>query len=284
LMERAVAAAAAADVAVVVVGTNSDWETEGEDRTTLALPGDQDELVRRVIDANPRTVVVLNTGAPVTLPWADQAPALLQMWFGGQEMAAGLTDVLLGEADPGGRLSMTFPERIEDTPAFGNFPGEDGEVRYGEGLLVGYRWYETRSVPSLFPFGHGLSYSSFTIGEPEASASLTWRSGQVLRLQVPVTNTGHRRGSEVVQAYVAPPSGGRFRPARELRAFAKVDLGPSETTTVELAFDNRSFATWDAVEHEWVVEPGTYELHLGRSSAKTAQVVVVEVGASRDPA
>ena len=165
-MARAVAAAAAADVAVVVVGTNSDWETEGEDRTTLALPGEQDELVRRVVEANPRTIVVLNTGSPVTMPWVDAPAAVLQTWFGGQEMAGALADVLTGAADPGGRLSMTFPRRIEDTPAFGNFPGEDGEVRYGEGLLVGYRWYDTRRLPTLFPFGHGLSYSSFEIGAP----------------------------------------------------------------------------------------------------------------------
>jgi len=286
LIDRAVAAAAAADVAVVVVGTNFDWETEGEDRTTLALPGEQDELVRRVIDANPRTVVVLNTGAPVTLPWADRAPALLQMWFGGQEMAGGLADVLTGAADPGGRLSMTFPERLEHNPSFGNFPGEDGEVRYGEGLLVGYRWYETRQVPTLFSFGHGLSYSSFEIGRPESADALSWSAGDVLRLQVPVTNTGDRRGSEVVQAYVAPPStpSTHVRPARELRAFAKVTLDPGEATSVELALDNRSFARWDPIEHEWLVEPGRYELHLGRSSVDTAHVIAIDVGTSRDPA
>jgi len=284
LMERAVAAAAAADVAVVVIGTNADWETEGEDRATLTLPGAQDELVRRVVAANPRTVVVLNTGSPVTMPWVDEPAAVLQMWFGGQEMAGALVDVMTGAADPGGRLSMTFPRRIEDTPAFGNFPGEDGEVRYGEGLLVGYRWYDTRDVPTLFPFGHGLSYSAFEIGAPEGAAPLTWASGDVLRLQVPVTNTGARRGSEVVQAYVAPPPGPRVRPVRELRAFAKVALDPGASTTVELALDHRAFATWDATEHEWVVEPGTYAVHIGRSSVDLAHVVTVEVGPSRDPA
>ncbi|MGZ4681139.1 MAG: glycoside hydrolase family 3 C-terminal domain-containing protein, partial [Acidimicrobiales bacterium] len=254
------------------------------DRATLALPGDQDELVRRVIEANPRTVVVLNTGSPVTMPWEPDAAAVLQMWFGGQEMAGALADVLVGSADPGGRLSMTFPRRIEDTPAFGNFPGEDGEVRYGEGLLVGYRWYDTRLVPTLFPFGHGLSYSSFEIGRPAPDGPLTWASGDVLRLRVPVTNTGDRRGAEVVQAYVAPPAGGGFRPARELRAFAKVALDPGQSATVELAFDNRSFASWDRTGHEWVVEPGTYELLIGRSSADIVHELTVAVGASRDPA
>jgi beta-glucosidase len=284
LLERAVASAAAADVAVVVVGTNADWETEGEDRATLALPGAQDELVRRVIEANPRTVVVLNTGAPVTLPWADDAAAVVQMWFGGQEMAGALADVLTGAADPGGRLSMTFPRRIEDTPAFGNFPGEDGEVRYGEGVLVGYRWYDTRQVPTTFPFGHGLSYSTFEIGAPDAADELTWAGDEVLRLDVPVTNTGTRRGSEVVQAYVAPPPGPRTRPAQELRAFAKVTLDPGESTTVELAFDHRAFAAWDASTHEWVVEPGAYELRLGRSSTDAAQALTIDVAAHRAPA
>ena len=168
LLDRAVAAAADADLAIVVVGTNDDWESEGHDRTSLDLPGDQDELVTRVLAANPRTVVVLNSGAPVALDWADHVPALLQMWFGGQEMANAMVDVLSGLAEPGGRLPTTFPRRLEDNPSYGNFPGENGEVRYDEGLLVGYRWYDTRAVPTRFPFGHGLSYTSFDYGEPSA--------------------------------------------------------------------------------------------------------------------
>jgi beta-glucosidase len=276
LMDRAVAAAAAADVAIVVVGTNDDWETEGEDRSTLDLPGAQDELVVRVMAANPRTVVVLNTGAPVVLPWADQAPALVQMWFGGQEMAGALADVIIGAAEPGGRLSVTFPERLEHNPAFGNFPGEGGEVRYGEGLLVGYRWYDTRALPTRFPFGHGLSYTSFAIGVPDP-APTQWRPGRVLTLAVPVTNTGSRPGVEVVQAYVVPPAGPRFRPARELKAFAKVAVTTGATTVAELVLDDRSFATWEPSEHAWVVEPGRYEVHIGRSSADIAQIVPVDV-------
>jgi beta-glucosidase len=276
LMDRAVAAAAAADVAVVVVGTNDDWETEGEDRTTLALPGDQDELVRRVVAANPRTVVVLNTGGPVTLPWADEVPALLQMWFGGQEMAGALAAVLTGEAEPGGRLAVTFPERLEHNPSFGNFPGENGEVRYGEGLLVGYRWYDARHLPPRFPFGHGLSYTTFALGDPSAT-SARWAAGETLTVTVPVTNTGGRDGVEVVQAYVAPPPGPLARPVRELRAFAKVAVAAGATETVTLTFDERSFAAWDPTDHTWVVAPGTYELHLGRSSADLPRVVTVEV-------
>jgi len=278
LIDRAVAAAVAADVAIVVVGTNDDWETEGEDRTTLRLPGRQDELVERVIAANPRTVVVLNTGAPVTVPWADRAPALLQMWFGGQEMAGALADVLTGVAEPGGRLAVTMPDRLEHNPSFGNFPGEHGEVRYGEGLLVGYRWYETRQIPVRFPFGHGLSYTSCTIGSPDGGVGpIDWKPGDVLTLRVPVTNTGDRAGTEVVQAYVAPPVGPRFRPVRELKAFAKVALGAGKSTTVDLVLDDRSFASWEPADQAWVVALGTYEVHIGRSSADTSQVVTVEI-------
>ncbi len=278
LLERAVAVAADCDVAIVIVGTNDDWETEGEDRSTLALPGAQDLLVKQVLAANPRTVVVLNTGAPVALPWIDEVGALVQMWFGGQEMADAFVDVLTGVDDPGGRLPMTFPERLEHTPAFGNFPGENGEVRYGEGLLVGYRWYDTRELPVLFPFGHGLSYTTFetALAEPR-SEPIAWSTGAPLDLPVTVTNTGARAGTEVVQAYVEAPPGPRFRPRRELRAFTKVRLSPGESATVELALDDSAFAAWDPVERSWVVEPGVYTVHVGRSASDVVGTVVVEV-------
>ena len=160
-LDRAVAAAAAADAAVVVVGNSPEWESEGRDRESMDLPGEQDELVRRVAAANPNTVVVVNTGAPVTMDWADDVPAIVQAWFGGQEMANALVDILTGDAEPGGRLSVTIPVRLEHSPSFGNFPGENGEHWYGEGVLVGYRWYDTRHLPVRFPFGHGLSYTTF---------------------------------------------------------------------------------------------------------------------------
>ena len=169
LLDRAVAAAADADAVIVMVGTNDDWETEGEDRTSMDLPGRQDELVARAVAANPNTAVVVNTGSPVTMDWADDAPAIVQAWFGGQEMGNALADVLFGDAEPGGRLPTTFPVRLEHNPSYGNFPGEYGELRYGEGVLMGYRWYEARHLPTRFPFGHGLSYSTFTIGEPTVS-------------------------------------------------------------------------------------------------------------------
>ena len=297
LLERAVAAAATADAVVLVVGTNDDWETEGHDRTTLSLPGEQDELVRRVCAANPRTAVVVNAGAPVDLPWADDAPALLDVWFGGQEMADGLVDVLTGRADPSGRLPTTFPVRIEHTPAFGNFPGEGGEVRYGEGPLMGYRWYEARQLPVRFPFGHGLSYTTFSLGDPEV---LEVADGTLVRVRV--TNAGERSGSEVVQLYVEPVDPPVLRPHKELKAFAKVWLEAGQSATVTLGLTDRAFAFWQpdpagyaairarqeatAVsitsasaspppEAGWRVEPGEYRLHVGRSSADIDHVVTV---------
>ena len=302
LLERAVEAARAADVALVVVGTNNDWESEGHDRTSLDLPGNQAELIARVCEANPRTIVVTNTGAPVTMAWADGVPAILQIWFGGQEMADALVDVLLGDSEPSGRLAVTYPEHIEHTPAFGNFPGEHGQVRYGEGVLVGYRWYEARLLPTRYPFGHGLGYTSFvidTVRTPDAfdagdeSATLT--------VDVDVTNTGLRAGSEVVQCYVGAPAGQVVRPPKELKAFAKVHLEPGETTTVRLVLDRRSFAYWRpepdvptttwvqpptasmtvpaALPPGWTVEPGWYTLFIGRSSADIALVIGLNVTA-----
>ena len=197
------AAAADADVAIVIVGTTPEWESEGFDRRTLALPGQQDQLIEQVAAANPNTIVVVNTGAPVTMPWSDAVNAIVQLWFGGQEMANALADVVTGAVDPGGRLPTTMPLQLEHNPSFGNFPGEYDEVRYGEGLFVGYRWYEARQLPVRFPFGHGLSYTSFEIHEPTLSSD-TFRSGGTLEIDVSVTNTGDRAGSEVVQCYVAP--------------------------------------------------------------------------------
>lgn len=307
LLDRAVAAAASADAVVLVVGTTGEWESEGDDRPTMDLPGRQDELVRRVLDANPATAVVVNAASPVTMDWADDARAVLQVWFGGQEMAGGLADVLLGDAEPAGRLPTTIPVRLEHTPAFGNFPGENGHVRYGEGLLVGYRWYETRHLPVRYPFGHGGSYTTFRLGDPEVDGT-TFVPGRDQRLivSVPVTNTGDRRGAEVVQCYVAPPACRLFRPARELAAFGKVWLDPGQTTVVDLVLDDRSFAYWDPTMPEreevaarasavpmaggrrstaapgWRVDPGAYELHVGTSSAATAHVVTIDVAGAPD--
>jgi beta-glucosidase len=217
-------------------------------------------------------------------------------------MAGALAAVLTGDADPGGRLPTTLPLRYEHTPAFGTFPGENSEARYGEGLFVGYRWYDSRHLPVRFPFGHGLSYTTFALGPPSAPAAFT--PGEPLVVEVPVTNTGGRPGAEVVQCYVEPVAPRVVRPARELRAFAKVALDAGDSTVVRLTLDDRAFAYWDpgdpywattaeqraagvvpvggagAVHREeagWYVDPGAYRIHVGRSSADLAHTLTVTV-------
>ena len=298
MMDRAVAAAASADAVIVIVGTNNDWETEGHDRHSLDLPGDQAALIEQVSRANANTVVVVNAGAPVTTEWAAEAPAVLQAWFGGQEMSNALVDIVFGDAEPSGRLATTFPECIEHTPSFGNFPGEHGQIRYGEGVLVGYRWYEARKLAVPFAFGHGLSYTSFEIGVPQAAPTYSPSSDGTISVVVAVTNTGNRRGAEVIQGYVGAVDALVVRPPKELKAFAKVMLDPGETVAVTLTFDSRSFAYWnpgnayrgalspnavgvfgttEESEPAWQVDAGLYRIHIGRSSADIAHVVEVDV-------
>lgn len=263
LLERAVAAAAAADVAVVVVGLDDEWETEGRDRPDLSLPGGQAELIERVAAVNGRTIVVVNTGAPVAMDWADRVPAIVQLWYPGQEGGDALADVLFGEVNPSGRLPLTFPKRLEDTPAFLNDPGEAGHVLYGEGVFVGYRFYEARRIEPRFAFGHGLSYTTFAYGGLMIDGDA---------IAVDVTNTGHRTGAEVVQLYVRDVDASVRRPEKELKGFAKVMIEPGRTERVHFTLDDRAFAFWDASSGDrasggWRVEPGEFELLVGASSA-----------------
>jgi beta-glucosidase len=302
LLQGAVAAAAGAEAAVVFVGTTREWETEGRDRTTLGLPGRQDELVRRVAAANPRTVVVVNAGAPVDLSWADDAAAVLQCWFGGEEMGPAVADVLTGLSEPGGRLPTTVPMRLEHSPSHDNFPGENGELRYGEGLFMGYRGFEHRCMEPRYAFGHGLGYTTFELGAPVLSAA-TFAPGDDLRVSVEVRNVGDRTGSEVVQCYVAPSASRLPRPPKELKAFARVHLEPGQSEVVELALGDRAFAYWDPGQEDWdevagrftqispqlveqdrrspgwQVDPGTYEILVGRSSADISGRARLEVTA-----
>jgi beta-glucosidase len=264
-IERAVALAAEADVAIVCVGLTGEWETEGHDRKTLALAGRQDELVARVAAANPRTVVVLQTGSPVTMPWLNDVAAVIQAWFPGQECGNAIADVLTGAYNPSGRLPQTFPARLEDHPAIFNYPGENGRVRYGEGIFVGYRAYERRRLAPLFPFGFGLSYTSFAWGGPRLSAA-TIGPDEELTVTVEVTNTGERAGQEVVQLYVRPGQAQVARPEQELKGFAKVELAPGETKTVELRLGWRDMAYFDDRRHAWVADAGSYEVRVGASS------------------
>ncbi len=260
LVGPAVSLARRADVAIVVVGTNDDFESEGSDRPDMDLPCEQAALIRAVAKANPNTVVVINAASPVSMDWEDEVAAVLQCWFGGQELANALCDVLTGSVNPSGHLPTTIPLRLEHSPSYGNFPGEAGEIRYGEGLLMGYRHFDTRNLPVRYAFGHGLSYTSFVIGPSEISESTD--DGE-LTVTVTVKNSGGHAGAQVVQAYVEPPAGGVFRPRRELKAFERVELAPGQSANARLSFDKRSFSHWDQASGSWKVHGGDYVIHIG---------------------
>ncbi|CAD5372809.1 Beta-glucosidase [Rubrivivax sp. A210] len=269
----AVEAARAADVALVFAGLNAEWDNEGLDRPGMTLPHRQDELIARVAAANSRTVVVLQSGSPLLLPWLEDVSAVLQAWYPGQECGHAIADVLLGAADPGGRLPQTWPARIEDTVAFGDpaqYPGVDGHVAYGEGLLIGYRHHEARGIAPRFAFGHGLSYTSFAHEALVLSRSRL-RPGEALQATLTVRNTGTRTGSEVVQLYVHAVEPALPRPPQELKAFAKLSLAPGQTQAVSLALGMRAFAAFDEARCAWVAAPGRYEIRVGASSADIRQ-------------
>ncbi len=253
-IERAVAVAREADVAIVVVGTGPTLDTEGQDRPTMSLPGAQDDLIRAVAAANPRTIVCVNAGSPVNMDWAHTVPGLLQCWLPGAEWGNALADVLLGDREPGGRLPTTFPVRVEDSPAHTTYPGADGHVEYADGLLMGYRGYDRAGTEPRFCFGHGLSYTTFEYGAVTVE-------GRTVRVEV--TNTGQRTGAEVLQIYVHRPAAPRTRPEQELRAFKKVTIAPGSTENIDFDLGDRCFSEW----HDgWQLMPGPYELRIGRSS------------------
>jgi len=274
---RAVELARRADAAIVVVGTTDEWETEGHDRSSIALPGAQDELVRSVAAANQRTIVIVNAGAPVAMPWLDEVGAVLVPFFGGMEMADAIVDVLLGEADPGGRLPITFPRRLEDTPAWSSYAPVDGVQRYGERFAVGYRGHDASGIPPLLPFGHGLSYGSVRWGRPRASAGAI-AAGEAVTVVVPLHADGERAATVVVQGYVAPVAPPVEREPKALRAWRKVVVPAGAHSEVELVFGADAFRRWDVDEATWVIDPGDYDLILAASASDERARIRVTVG------
>jgi beta-glucosidase len=277
LVAAAVTAVADADVAIVFVAMPVSKESEGSDRADLDLARQHVALIEAVCAAQPRTVVVLFNGSAVTLaPWIDGAAAVLEAWYSGQAAGGAVADILFGMVDPSGRLAETFPIRLEDTPAYLDFPGDGDRVRYGEGLYIGYRWYEARDLPVAFPFGYGLSYTTFRYDDARTSAT-TLADVDGVTVTVDVTNTGLRAGSDVIQVYVRDVEASLQRPAKELRGFAKVRLEPGETRTVDVRLDPRAFAFWDPSRDRWVTEVGAFEILIGSSSAAIHAVVPVTV-------
>jgi beta-glucosidase len=253
------------DIALVFAGYPDAFESEGSDRPTMELMGKQNELINAVAAANPRTVVILNAGAPVTMPWVDQVAGILLAYYPGMENGNAVASVLLGKVNPSGKLPVTFPVRLEDSPAFINasYPG-CREVNYGEGIFVGYRHYDKKDVTPLFPFGHGLSYTDFTYSELKVDKKI--KTGEPIHVSLKVENTGETAGKEVVQLYVSDLKSSLPRPTKELKGFTKVALEPGQTETVSFSLDERALSYYDPNKKAWVAEPGKFEVLVGSSS------------------
>ena len=266
-MDSAEQLAADSDVALVFVGLTDEYDAEFKDREDMDLPGDQIELIKNVSKANANTIVVLSSGSPVSLiGWLDGVPAVIQTGYIGQEAGNAIADILFGLANPSGKLTETYPKRLEDTPAFINYPGENGKVRYGEGLFVGYRYYDKKKIPPAFPFGHGLSYTTFEyekliVKTPEI------KSGENVQLLMDITNTGKMRGKEVVQLYVRDLQSSLIRPPKELKGFQKIDLEPGQSDTLDFQLTPRDLSFYDPIQKKWICEPGAFEILLGSSSS-----------------
>lgn len=270
LITQAVQAAKQADVAIVVCGLNKNFDTEGSDRRDMKLPYGQDELINQVVAANPRTIVVLVAGSPVEMgPWLQKVPAVLVAWYGGSEAGNAVARILFGDVNPSGKLPCTFPKQLADTPAaaFGEeaYPGTGGQEYYKEGLLVGYRWFDAKNIEPLFPFGHGLSYTTFQYSNlkllPGDHAKGIWMTAQF-----DVTNTGTRSGEEVAQLYIHQNNPGLPRPDKELKGFYKIALQPGETSTVTLPLGYRAFSYYNPDKKGWLAEAGDFQILVGSSS------------------
>jgi len=276
LLDEARQQAKAAEVAIVFAGLPDSYESEGFDRASLDLPAGHNALIDAVSAVQPSTVVVLMNGSAVTMPWTGKVQAIVEMWLGGQAGGGAIADALTGRVNPSGKLSETFPLRLEDTPPYPDFPARNKEANYDEGIFIGYRYYEVRKLSPLFPFGFGLSYTTFAYSDLRVSADVL-DEADGLTVEVNVANTGRAAGKEVVQLYVHERCARVVRPEKELKAFAKVALQPGERQTVRFELDRRAFAYYDASTHGWVVHPGQFDLLVGGSSQDLPLKQTVEV-------
>ena len=262
IFQEALETASHADDVILIVGTNSDWETEGNDRADFNLPANQNKLIEAILEANQNTVVVINTGSPIHMPWEKKAKAIIQTWFAGQEFGNALVDILSGEVNPSGKLPTTFPVKIEDTPAYKNYPGKDLQMNYEEKLLVGHRWYEANSMKPLFCFGHGLSFTSFNYQNLE----VTTGSDFVVTCKFEIQNTGDISGLEIAQCYVGFASPLPGEPYKTLQGFVKEEIGANELKKVEVKLGPRNFSFWSVETNTWQIREGSYQILIGSSS------------------
>ncbi|MBR7016361.1 MAG: glycoside hydrolase family 3 C-terminal domain-containing protein [Lachnospiraceae bacterium] len=276
LLKEAVKTAKDAEIAVIFAGLPDAFESEGADRDHMHLPDNQNELIKAVAAVNPNTVVVLHGGSPVELPWLSQVPAVLCMYLGGEQVGAAAVDLLYGRVNPSGHLAETWPVRLQDNPSYLNFPGEDGVVTYAEGIFVGYRYYDKKELAVNFPFGHGLSYTSFAFSNLIVDKEkLT--DQETVTVSVDVTNTGKIAGKAVIQLYVHDVKSTVRRPLRELRDFAKTELQPGETKTLFFTLDKRSFAYYEPKVHDFFVESGEFMIEVGESCRDIRRSVSIHV-------
>jgi beta-glucosidase len=272
-IEEAVRVAKSVDQVVLFAGLSGEWESEGEDRPTMDLPPGTDALISAVLDANPNTAIVIQSGTPVSMPWADKAKTILQAWFGGNETGNGIADVVFGNVNPSAKLPLTMPRRVQDNPAYLNYRSEGGRVLYGEDVYVGYRHYERLELAPLFPFGHGLSYTTFTLSHLQLS-----RDGNKVTASVKISNTGSCAGAEVVQLYIAPIKPPINRPVKELKGFKKVFMQSNTFSIVDLLVDlKQATSFWDENKDKWCSHAGKYRILVGNSSVGVFLEDTVEV-------
>ena len=260
LLEEAVKIAKQSDAVVLVVGTNSDWETEGNDRKGLGLPSDQDVLIKKVLAANKNSVLVLNTGSPVSMPWIKSCPAILQTWFPGQEFGNALAEILFGKESPSGKLPTTYPKKLSDTPAYSCYPGKNLQMDYKEKLLVGYKWYEKKKIEPLFPFGHGLSYSKFELKK----VSLLKKKHEI-KIKVKLKNIGNFSTFETVQCYLERKAVKADTPKKKLVDFKKLKVTKDKSKKLTLKVSKRDLSEWDVKKSKWEIARGDYVIHVGTS-------------------
>ena len=260
LLEEAVKIAKQSDAVVLVVGTNSDWETEGNDRKSLSLPGEQDALIKKILAANKNTVLVINTGSPVSMPWLKSCPAILQTWFPGQEFGNALAEILFGKESPSGKLPTTYPKKLSDTPAYSSYPGKNLQMDYKEKLLVGYKWYDKKKIEPLFPFGHGLSYSKFKLKKD----SVTKKKHEI-KIKVKLKNTGNFSAFETVQCYLERKEVKAETPKKKLVDFKKLKVAKDKSKKLTLKVSKRDLSEWDVKKSKWEIVKGDYVIHVGTS-------------------